>query len=676
MTDRLRPIAAGLVVTALGLAAVAWVDRDQGDKRRKDLGVETEMAGRQFAARAEAALERHLVGIQQMANFWENSDAVRAAEFEPFAASTLELNPLCLRIVALDAGGTVRRVYPFEPNRSLIGFDVRGHREGYETFVRSRRTRKAALSAPLSLVGGARGFVVTAPIFRRGAFDGAVVCSFRVEDFFRALILPEVVDRYALSMRDGDTLLFGSAAAVISAIRSTESVAIAGRVWNLSIAPLPAVVSARVNGGRAALWTLGLLVCLLAGSGVAAATDRALSTARRLSAQGKAIEETRGRLDTAMQQLIHAEKMTALGELVSGVAHEINNPLATVLGYTQLALRQDMPPAARRYIETAADEAERAGGIVRNLLTFARKHAPERHYVDLNGIAERTLELKAYHFRAGQIALVQDLEPGLPETMLDRHQMQQVLLNLLNNAEHALSGVSGARTIRVATRATPNTLRLSVSDSGPGVPEILRRRVFEPFFTTKGEESGTGLGLSVCKGIVEEHGGAIWVEGEPGCGATFVVELPIATGRRAADSVDSGSEPSSVHSLRILVVDDEPAVRSFLVDLLQAKGHEVDTAADVPEAEQKIGAGEFDVIVSDMKMPHGSGKDVYAAALRRSPELGKRIVFTTGDGASAETQRFIRDTGAAVVLKPCRIQVIEAAIARVAGLGPINRETP
>ena len=196
MGVRFRPVAACLAVTALGLCTIAWIDRDQSRKRQQDLGLEAQMTGRGLTGSVDAALQRHIVGMQQMANFWENSTEATEAEFNQFAASTLSFNSYCLRIVAVDASAKVRWAYPVEPNRSLIGFDVRTHHEGNEALRRARETHRAALSAPLVLVGGARGFAVTAPIFHGAAFSGAVVCSLRVDDFFNALVVPEVVKRY------------------------------------------------------------------------------------------------------------------------------------------------------------------------------------------------------------------------------------------------------------------------------------------------------------------------------------------------------------------------------------------------------------------------------------------------------------------------------------------------
>jgi signal transduction histidine kinase len=667
MRDRLIAVGAGLVVAAAGLSGVGWVDHGQTVKREDDLALEARVTARQFASRVEAALDRHRVGIEQMAHFWEYSDRVTEAEFDHFAAATLALNPLCLRIVRVDANARVSWVYPPEANEALVGFDVRTHPQGYEAFVRARDTRRPALSEPLALVGGAPGFIITAPIFRGGGFDGAAVCSFRVDAFFEALLLPEVGTRYLRRVSDGSTVLYRSPGAMRdSALAAAEGFTLAGRTWRISVAPRPEVLAARVDGGRATLWGLGALSALLLGAGAGFLTARGLAARRRLSEQGRTIEETRLRLDSAMEQLIQAEKMSALGELVSGVAHEINNPLATILGYSQLALERDPPETIRKYLATAAAEAERAGAIVRNLLTFARKHAPERKPTDLNAIVESTLELKAYHFRVSRIALIRDLDPSLPTTMLDAHQIRQVLLNLLNNAEQAFGEERAGRIVRVTTRAERGLLRLEVADNGPGIPVELHERIFEPFFTTKGEGKGTGLGLSLCYGIVREHGGSIRVEGGPGRGARFVVELPVLEGTDAEANPSPARPETSRRALRILVVDDVPSVRAFLTDFLEGKGHEVAAAADAPEAVRKIQAESFDVIVCDMKMPQGSGREVYAAALARSPALGARVVFTTGDGASAETQRFIRETGAAVIPKPCRIEAIEEAVQRAA----------
>jgi signal transduction histidine kinase len=377
----------------------------------------------------------------------------------------------------------------------------------------------------------------------------------------------------------------------------------------------------------------------------------------------EALQKTRLQLDGAMQQLLQAEKLTALGELVAGVAHEINNPLSSIMGYAQLLLGRDVSPDVKRRLETMFSEAERIGRIVKNLLTFARKHPPERKWLGLNGIIEKTLELKAYHFKVSQIRVEKDLASDLPMTMLDFHQIQQVLLNLLNNAEQAMGEAGRGGTIRLTTRRKGDRIETRIADDGPGVPAEIQTRIFEPFFTTKKEGKGTGLGLSLCYGIVQEHGGTIRVEGAPGTGATFVIDFPVI-GKEVSTETAPNAPTPALSGLRILVIDDEPGVQDFLADFLTSMGHKVDTASDAPEGMKKIAANGHDLIISDMKMPNGSGVDIYKTTLQKNPRLARRIIFTTGDGASAETLRFLKETGNEIVAKPYRIEEIERAIAR------------
>ncbi|HKY33545.1 MAG TPA: response regulator [Candidatus Polarisedimenticolia bacterium] len=403
------------------------------------------------------------------------------------------------------------------------------------------------------------------------------------------------------------------------------------------------------------------------------AVSRELREAELRRAHAKSEEtlrQTRERLDTATQQLVQAEKLTALGELVAGVAHEINNPLSGILGFTQLVLKEDLAPGVRRRLETVCSEAERAAGIVKNLLAFARKHPPEKRYLGLNGIVEKTLELKAYHFRTNQIAIETDLPQDLPKTMLDFHQIQQVILNLLNNAEHAMidSKKSGG-TIKLVSRHTGGKLELTVSDTGPGVPAQIQGRIFEPFFTTKKEGKGTGLGLSLCYGIIQEHGGSLGVKSEPGNGASFIVELPIVQNIGSV-AVKPSAEPARATqwpSLDVLVVDDESAVQGFLLEFLTSQGHRVDTASDVPEALRKIQARTYTLVITDMKMPRGTGKDIYEAIGREHPHLTDRVIFTTGEPVNSEMLDELRQRGTEILMKPYRLEDVERVIRKIMG---------
>ena len=228
------------------------------------------------------------------------------------------------------------------------------------------------------------------------------------------------------------------------------------------------------------------------------------------------------------EQLLQQEKLAAVGQLVSGVAHELNNPLAGVMAFSQLLLEADeLPDDTRVALQTINQEARRAARIVTSLLTFARQHQPERVITDVNQVVRDTLELRRHVMRVHEIEIEVSLEELLPPTWADPFQLQQVVLNLLGNAEHALEDWSGARRVRVATSRAEDMLAISVSDSGPGIEKDRIARIFNPFYTTKAVGRGTGLGLSISDGIVREHGGRIRVESSPGRGATFIVELPL-----------------------------------------------------------------------------------------------------------------------------------------------------
>lgn len=656
---------AGILATIICLLAVASTNARERSRRREELERQTHVVALQLTSRVRSGLETHSLAIQQMATFFEQSKEVTEREFHDFAASTLQRTPLCLRIPVLDSSFHVRWVHPYEQNRSLVGFDARTHREGYETALRAMQTKELALSSPLTLVGGTQGFALTTPIFRKGEFQGAVICSVRSADFFAAMSLPQVLERYDETVTDEGTRLFESASptqAGLSVPGVTEQFSLGGRSWQMEVRPRMDNYLAQLRSGETVYWLLGCLVAVAVGAGVCGGTLRALEMTTRLRSQGETLEQTKERLDGAMQQLLQAEKLTALGELVAGVAHEVNNPLAGILGYTQLVLRENLPSEVRRRLETVCSEAERAGRIVKNLLTFARKHPPEKRYLGLNGIIEKTLELKAYHFRVSQVQLQRGFAPDLPKTMIDFHQIQQVLLNLLNNAEQAMAETGRGGTIRLSTRAVGGIIEARVSDTGPGIRLDNQKRIFEPFFTTKKEGKGTGLGLSLCYGILQEHGGNIRVESQPGHGATFIIELPIMAEPGKTAEAPSGVALPPVGQLSILVIDDELTVQAVLVELLTEAGHRVDTASDMPEALQKITAGGHDLIISDMKMPHGTGKDIYEAVALKAPHLARRVVFTTGDGASEETLRRFREMGREILMKPYRLEEIERVV--------------
>ena len=368
-------------------------------------------------------------------------------------------------------------------------------------------------------------------------------------------------------------------------------------------------------------------------------------------------------------QYQQAEKLAALGQVVSGVAHEINNPAAIISGFAQTLLLDDLKPEHRDMLQMMYDEATRIGRITASLLAFARAGGKQRALVDLNDIARRTFALRSYHLSTLNITVALDLDPGEPKIWADGSELQQLLLNLLINAEQALVTVDPPRTIAVRSRADERDARLEIADSGPGIPTELRTRIFDPFFTTKPEGVGTGLGLSICYGVARDHGGRIWVESEPGGGARFCVTLPRDQREEARDPA-AAPEPAPTAAtgrLAVLVVDDEPSLREALLRFLQRRNIHGEGVADGWEAIRLLEQRDFDVIISDVRMPGMSGREFLERLRRDRPELLARLVFSTGDAFTSETATLLKESGVPTVAKPFDFAVLERVVREVAG---------
>lgn len=379
-------------------------------------------------------------------------------------------------------------------------------------------------------------------------------------------------------------------------------------------------------------------------------------------------------------QYQQAEKLAAMGQLVSGVAHEINNPAAIISGFAQTMLLEELKPDQQEMLQMIYDEATRIGRITSNLLAFARAGGKQRAFVDVNDIARRTFALRSYHLSTLNITLTLDLDPGDPKIWADASELQQMLLNLLINAEQALVAVDGPRTITVRTRADERDARLEIADSGPGIPPEIRDKIFDPFFTTKPEGVGTGLGLSICYGIAQEHGGRIWVESEPGHGARFVIVLPrepapdtrppaLPPTAAAASPPDAGTAAR----LTVLIVDDEEALRDALLRFLERRGISGEGAADGTAAVRALRERTFDVIISDVRMPGMSGREFLDQLRRDRPGVIPRLVFSTGDTFAPDTAALLRESGVPTVTKPFDFAELERVIRDVAARrGPAN----
>ena len=327
---------------------------------------------------------------------------------------------------------------------------------------------------------------------------------------------------------------------------------------------------------------------------------------------------------------------------------------------------------ARMALNTIHDEAKRAAKIVSNLLTFARQHQPERRLADLNRVVLDTLELRRYALRVQQIEVDLRLDEQLPLTWADPFQLQQVLLNILGNAEQALAEWSGERRLRVSTGHGGGMLHVSVTDSGPGIAPEHLSRVFDPFVTTKPVGEGTGLGLSISDGIVREHGGRIRVDSHPGSGATFVLEIPfIPPLVTAPDPPPSDVVAEPPVPRRVLVVDDEPAICRAVRSYISALGHHVDTAPGGQEALVLLAGNRYDAVLLDVRMPELSGDQLFRELLQRDPEQAARVVFVTGDTQSEATSAFLVQTGRPVVRKPFLLDELAAVVLNEVAVQPI-----
>ena len=362
------------------------------------------------------------------------------------------------------------------------------------------------------------------------------------------------------------------------------------------------------------------------------------SGARQPSAAGEPSERSRMRLvpsQTAEADEAEPERLATLGALVSGVAHELNNPLTTILGYAH-RLPSLQGEDQREAASTIEQEAERAGRIVRDLLYFAREQRPRIETVDLAALLQRIVDQRRHTLATHDIRLEARLAL-LPPVAGDEYQLEQVFLNLIHNAQLALHPDGG--TITVTAEDAGDRVRVSVVDTGAGIPDEVRPRVLEPFVTTREVGQGAGLGLSIAYGIVTEHGGRLLVDQAPSGGARLVVELPVASGapREPRDQAEPPATTAPVAQAdtaappRVLIVDDEAPIRSLVTEILQNSGYSVVAAASAEQALAVLEGDGVDLVVTDLRMPGTSGEELFARVRERWPQLARRTVLMSGD---------------------------------------------
>jgi len=378
-------------------------------------------------------------------------------------------------------------------------------------------------------------------------------------------------------------------------------------------------------------------------------------------------------LQSAQSQLIQSEKLASLGQLVSSIAHEINNPLTPILGYSQLLISQTSvdPVKQGKFLGVINESAEKVKKIVENLLSFARTDKPNREYTDVNKIVEKAVEFREYNLGVENIEIQRDYDLGLPKTMADANQLQQVFTNIILNAYYALvNQENGGGRLKVSTESEDaKKLKIAISDDGPGIEEEVLKKIFDPFFTTKPPGIGTGLGLSVSYGIVKEHQGDIVVDTELGKGTKFTVILPVLAYSEYMYMQSKTLEEEQLNEMRgnkantekVLIVEDEEIITTLIKGILENEGYSVDLASNGEDALTKIDGSRYIFIVCDIKMPQMDGKEFFNRVKLLNNGLASKILFITGD-PSKDTLDFIRETGNSYLAKPFKIEEFMAAV--------------
>jgi PAS domain S-box-containing protein len=376
--------------------------------------------------------------------------------------------------------------------------------------------------------------------------------------------------------------------------------------------------------------------------------DRVLALARDVTDKKRAAEE----LARQREALYQREKLVALGSLLAGVAHELNNPLSVVVARAVL-LEEQGDPATQSAAEKIRTAAERCARIVRTFLAMARQQRPERGPVSVNEVLTAALDITGYAVSTSSIEVELDLAENLPPILADADQLHQVMLNLIINAQQSLQDRPAPRRLGVKSRydKAADAIRVTVTDNGPGIPEQVRARIFEPYFTTKPVGVGTGVGLAVSLGIVEAHGGTLTVNSPASGGAVFTMVLPVGCVDKTIADEEPSQQPAD-NRRSVLVVDDEPEIREALSEILTGARHRVVTASSGREALERLAQERYDAILTDIRMADLDGRALYEEIERRWPGQVGRVVFVTGDTLASGLREFVTGSGRPVIEKP------------------------
>jgi signal transduction histidine kinase/CheY-like chemotaxis protein len=374
------------------------------------------------------------------------------------------------------------------------------------------------------------------------------------------------------------------------------------------------------------------------------------------------------RLDLTEQErlqrhLIQSEKLASLGETIAGIAHEINNPLTSILTNAQLLALRRGGAADETSINAIVLEAKRTADLVKNLLAFSRKESKKREVIGVNELVKQAVNLKRYQLRVNNIQLIAEpCEVSFP-VLVTAQQMQQVLLNLLNNAEQAIAKTERPGVIKVECGRRGDNVFITTTDNGTGIPAHILPFIFDPFFTTKNLGEGTGLGLSIAHTLIENHGGTISAKSEPGC-TVFTIELPMARSPKMTQAAKETQPlpnpklPKSTRMGRVLVVDDETSIADAICEFLDLQNITTDKANDGKEALELLGKNRYDAVISDIRMPGIDGPQLYERATAIDPYYRTRFLFMSGDLVRDTTQSFVSSLNCPCLAKPFALQLL------------------
>lgn len=361
-------------------------------------------------------------------------------------------------------------------------------------------------------------------------------------------------------------------------------------------------------------------------------------------------------------RMLQTDKLAALGQMVAGIAHELNNPLTSIMGYSHLLLERRLDGKSLSDVHRIFQEAERAARVVRSLLMLAREAKLERTLTHLNEIVERTFRLCAYDLQRVGITTELDLDPELPPTLANPVQLQQVLLNLVVNSQQAISETGRHGRIRVCTRQGSGCIFLQVEDDGPGIPVDLQERIFDPFFTTKPVGIGTGLGLSIVNGILHQHGGEIRVASTPGAGTSFTLSVPVAA-ERAESAFERVSPGEPAPSSRILVAENEPGIAQLMLEALGADGHQVEVVTDGEQVLRRLDEAEYDLVICDWLLRNLNGPAVYRKLANGNGHGRSRLLVVSSDATIRTSSDFLREVQPAFLSKPFLLPELRSSVA-------------